>query len=231
MTTDKQKQANQQNAQKSTGPRTDEGKQRSSQNALKHGLLAKRTVIPGEDPAEFDAHLTRFQDTFNPSNAYEAGLVRQMADADWRLLRINHLEAAFIAYAVDFERDHFKNYHPNEPAPDETKLLGKIMQSRTADLTRFARYHTEHSQRYKSAFRQLIDARELDNRDRRRNREAVEAVNQDGRHDDRYPTSQPTSRPPWREDEITEQSRHGIRSNRSTTSDPPGVQPSDESTA
>ena len=76
-----------------------------------------------------------------------------------------------------------------------------------------------------------LGGHELDNRDRRRNREAVEAVNQDGRHDDRYPTSQPASRPPWREDEITEQSRHGIRSNRSTTSDPPGVQPSDESTA
>ena len=227
MITDKQRQASRENAKHSTGPRTEEGKQRSSQNALKHGLLAKRTVIPGEDPAEFDAHLTRFQETFNPSNAYEAGLVRQMADADWRLLRINHLEAAFFAYAVGVEREHFKDDHPNQPAPDETKLLGKIMQSGSADLTRFARYHTEHSQRYKSAFRQLIEARELDNRDRRRNREAVEAVNQD----DRYPTSQPASRPPWREDEITEQSRHGIRSNRSTTSDPPGVRPSDESTA
>jgi hypothetical protein len=64
MTTEKQNEANRINAQKSTGPRTDEGKQRSSQNALKHGLLAKRSVIPGEDPAEFDALVTWFENTF-----------------------------------------------------------------------------------------------------------------------------------------------------------------------
>jgi hypothetical protein len=90
MTTEKQNEANRINAEKSTGPLTDEGKQRSSQNALKHGLLAKRSVIPGEDPAEFDALVTWFENTFNPSNAYEASLVRQMADAGWRLKRMSH---------------------------------------------------------------------------------------------------------------------------------------------
>ncbi len=230
MTTEKQNQSNQQNAKHSTGPRTDEGKQRSSQNALKHGLLAKKSVIPGEDPAEFEAHLTRFQDTFNPSNAFETGLVRQMADADWRLLRINHLEAAFITSAVDDALACFKIVHPDDPEPSETKLLGDIMQTRTADLTRFSRYHADHSRRYNSAFRQLIEMRELDNRDRRRNREAVEAANQPGPND-RHGTSQPPNRPPWREEEITKPSRIGITSDRSTTSDPPGHQPSDESTA
>ena len=101
MTTEKQIEANRNNAQHSTGPRTDEGKQTSSQNALKHGLLAKRSVIPGEDPAEFDALVTWFENTFNLSNAYEASLVRQMADADWRLKRISHLEMAYLSFAVD----------------------------------------------------------------------------------------------------------------------------------
>jgi hypothetical protein len=230
MTSDKQNQSNQQNAKHSTGPRTDEGKQRSSQNALKHGLCAKRSVIPGEDPAAYEAHLDRFQDTFNPSNAFEVGLVRQMADADWRLLRINHLEVAFIASAVDDALACFKIVHPDDPEPSETKLLGDIMQTRTADLTRFSRYHADHSRRYREAFRQLIEMRELDNRDRRRNREAVEAANQAG-PDDRHGTSQAPRRPPWREEESTKPSRIGITSNRSTTSDPPGHQPSDESTA
>ena len=49
--------ANRKNARKSTGPKTPEGKARSSRNALKHGLLARHVIIdddPNEDPAEFN---------------------------------------------------------------------------------------------------------------------------------------------------------------------------------
>ena len=54
MTTDKQMAANQANAQKSTGPKTGEGKVNSSMNAVKHGLLAKCALMPGDDVAQFD---------------------------------------------------------------------------------------------------------------------------------------------------------------------------------
>jgi len=50
MTTEKQIQANRENAKQSTGPRTADGKKHSAQNATKHSLLAKQTVIPGEAP-------------------------------------------------------------------------------------------------------------------------------------------------------------------------------------
>ena len=43
--------ANRTNAQRSTGPRTDAGKHKSSQNALSHGLYSTQTLLPGEDPA------------------------------------------------------------------------------------------------------------------------------------------------------------------------------------
>jgi hypothetical protein len=46
--------ANRSNAQKSTGPRTPEGKAVVSQNAVKHGLLAREVVIKGEDSGEFE---------------------------------------------------------------------------------------------------------------------------------------------------------------------------------
>jgi hypothetical protein len=45
--------ANQANAQRSTGPRTVEGKQASSANATSHGLTSRSTVLPGEDPEEY----------------------------------------------------------------------------------------------------------------------------------------------------------------------------------
>ena len=48
MTSQKQIEANRRNAKQSTGPRTTAGKQRTSQNALKHGLSAEQSVILGE---------------------------------------------------------------------------------------------------------------------------------------------------------------------------------------
>ena len=51
-TTEKQKEANRRNAQKSSGPRTTQGKRNSCFNAVSHGLTARSVLLPGEDPAE-----------------------------------------------------------------------------------------------------------------------------------------------------------------------------------
>ncbi|MDA1313298.1 MAG: hypothetical protein O2968_08190 [Acidobacteria bacterium] len=218
--------ANRNNAKHSTGPRTDEGKQTSSQNALKHGLLAKRSVIPGEDPAEFDALVTSFENTFNPSNAYEASLVRQMADADWRLKRISHLETAYLSFAVEDTLAQFKKYHPNEPEPDKVNLLGDIMQTRTADMTHFSRYEAHQSRRLHQLFKQLIEIRELDARDRRRFQDQLD---RESHENERRQPTQAHRRPPWREEQSAEPTRYGVTSTKPTTSDPPGLATSDES--
>jgi hypothetical protein len=54
MATLKQIAANQNNALRSTGPRSLAGKARSRLNAVKHGLTATHSLLPGEDPKEFD---------------------------------------------------------------------------------------------------------------------------------------------------------------------------------
>ncbi len=53
MDTRLQRRASRKNAKRSTGPQTIEGKARSSQNARKHGLFVRDTLLPGEDPQEF----------------------------------------------------------------------------------------------------------------------------------------------------------------------------------
>jgi hypothetical protein len=53
MTSEKQLRANKRNARRSTGPRTKEGKARSSQNAVTHGLSAESILIPGEDAEQY----------------------------------------------------------------------------------------------------------------------------------------------------------------------------------
>jgi len=94
MTTAAQRKANKQNAQHSTGPRTEQGKQRSSQNALKHGFRAKDPLIPGEDPDHYYRHSAELESELQPAGPLEKNLVDQIVDITWRLKRFARIEAA-----------------------------------------------------------------------------------------------------------------------------------------
>jgi hypothetical protein len=85
----------------STGPRTEEGKQRSSQNSLKHGLFARTLLIAGESQEEYDRHLYRYQREHNPKTPTEEDLVRHLAQTEWRRRRIPVLEADAIGQSLE----------------------------------------------------------------------------------------------------------------------------------
>ena len=90
---------NRANSQHSTGPRTDTGKQRSSQNALRHGLTAAAPVLPSEDRAAYEQHRRQFFDEYQPATAAETQLVNELVDTAWRLNRIPLLEAELLTEA------------------------------------------------------------------------------------------------------------------------------------
>ena len=162
MTTNAQIRANRNNAKNSTGPRTEEGKNRVSQNALKHGLLARDTVLPGEDPADFDSQLSALEDDIQPANSLEFELVRQIADAQWRMRRLTRLETGFLAASLAAKRRLMERLHPDtlQPGYDgETLLLGSGMIDKTQTLVHLARYDGHLSRRFFRAVKQLRDLR------------------------------------------------------------------------
>ena len=85
--------ANRLNAQKSTGPRTPEGKAAASFNALKHGMDAASIVIPGEDPAAYDALAADYHRQFHPQSAVEHFHVETLIRSDWQKRRFQRVEA------------------------------------------------------------------------------------------------------------------------------------------
>jgi hypothetical protein len=85
--------ANRANAQKSTGPRSVEGKSASRFNALKHGIDAASIVIPGEDPADYDALVAQYLHEYCPQSASESFHVDTMIRADWQKRRLETVEA------------------------------------------------------------------------------------------------------------------------------------------
>ncbi len=103
MPTEKQLAANRANAQKSTGPRTPEGKARSRWNALKHGLRAA-DLIPEplrdrESPEEFQALHEALREELAPAGALAEHLVLTIAQCIWRLNRVIAAEANAIVEA------------------------------------------------------------------------------------------------------------------------------------
>jgi len=96
---------NRANAQLSTGPRTPEGKQRSSLNALRHGLTGQIVVMPTEDLQAYRTHCVSFVDDLKPKGPIESHLVQSLADTSWRLNRVASLEANLLTLAAAREPD------------------------------------------------------------------------------------------------------------------------------
>jgi hypothetical protein len=98
MSSPQQVAANQANAELSTGPRTEQGKKRSSLNALKSGLTGRTVLLPGEDAAAYKAHCEAFMEGFDPVGEEETALVQLLADTRWRLDRCSVLETGQVEF-------------------------------------------------------------------------------------------------------------------------------------
>lgn len=119
MATAAQVEANRRNAQMSTGPRTPEGKLRSSANASTHGLTAKSALLPGEDPEQWQAWRQDIFDEFQPRPGLEERLVEIIARNLWRLERASRIETDVLRVALIDTRDP-----ANEPGPDSEAREG-----------------------------------------------------------------------------------------------------------
>ena len=97
MISEKQLLANRQNAVCSTGPRTAAGRAVSSQNAIRHGLRAEHTVIPGEDPEEFNQFRQLMLDDLAPAGALEVMLTDRIVAALWKLHRAGRIETELFS--------------------------------------------------------------------------------------------------------------------------------------
>ena len=130
--------SNRENALKSTGPRTEQGKAISSQNHVNHGLARKNGsfhVLDTEDQTEYAMSLLGFMDEYQPETPTEVALVHSLAESLWLKNRAH----AFQASCFDAGTGALNN--------EKTLLL-------------FLRYETTHSRAFNSALNQLLKLRE-----------------------------------------------------------------------
>ena len=92
MNSERRNLANRANALHSTGPKTAEGKRRSSLNAVRHGLTGQAVVLAGEDAAAYARLCKRYFDDLQPKAVVEEELVQTLADIAWRRNRLRVIE-------------------------------------------------------------------------------------------------------------------------------------------
>ena len=100
MTSLRQIESNRRNAQRSTGPKTHDGKQRSAQNAVRHGLTAETVIGPLEDPADYQAFEQAVTTGYDAETAVERELVLRLASLLWRLRRATSSRPAYSRYSA-----------------------------------------------------------------------------------------------------------------------------------
>jgi hypothetical protein len=132
MATPNQIAANKANAQKSTGPKTPEGKAKSCINRLSHGFASNTSVMPGEDPDEFRGLLEDFVSEYQPATATEQILVEKMAQNQWLTLRAFRLQGeSFLTQKMRCEESGIP------------KNLGLLIRYHTSAERAFHRAHNE----------------------------------------------------------------------------------------
>jgi len=104
MTSDLKSATSRANGAKSHGPKTPEGKEKSSRNSLDHGFTSKKTVVlQCENEDDFQTMLGYYADTYRPGSPVEEDLVAEMVASRWRMQRLRMIETALMDSEMDRE--------------------------------------------------------------------------------------------------------------------------------
>ena len=111
MISGKQLEANRRNAQRSTGPKTAEGKKVSALNARRHNLTGEVTAMTEADRITHDAFSASIVENLAPEGAMETQLAQRIATDSWRLNRISAVEDNLFALGHNAHSDDIETEH------------------------------------------------------------------------------------------------------------------------
>jgi hypothetical protein len=141
---EKQSEANRQNARHSTGPRTAEGKAASSRNATRYGLFAVHLQVREDEADDYEMLRNEFLDKYRPEGVLEDCLALEMINAQWRLLRCTRAEAAIPALQNEANPVHdFAN--PAQTAINRARAAAELSLRR--NMKTYKEMQTERFQR------------------------------------------------------------------------------------
>ena len=158
---EKRIEANRRNAQKSTGPRTPEGKACSARNATTHGLssLNQNPLAPGcflqiEDETKFLGLLNQYIADYQPRRQDELDLLTEAVYAKWKQQRLWLAETAHLELTIAQNERDFRKALPNADAPAH---LANAIGKSESQLKLFLRYDAQLHRHYRNCLKDLND--------------------------------------------------------------------------
>ena len=146
--------ANRENAKKSTGPRTPEGKQRSSLNGVRHGILAQVIVLPKEDMAAYNQFTADYSAALNPVGTVEIQLAQACADIQFRLHRMSAAEHNLFALGHEENGD---NWNTGESESHAALTFADTLRRSKDPIATITIYEQRLSRRLLQTLNQLRD--------------------------------------------------------------------------
>ncbi len=117
MTSNRRAEASRINGAKSRGPITPDGKARSSQNSITHGLTARNPCLATENRQEYEQLRQTHIDHFTPSTPYELDIVDQLTAIAWRTRRAESIETALLDQEIDIRKPDIEKAFQTIDAP------------------------------------------------------------------------------------------------------------------
>lgn len=149
----KRTEANRNNARKSTGPKTPEGKAVVARNAIRHGLLSQQVYREEHEEAELRRLAERLCAQLQPVGAMEELLVNRIVSNAWRLRRLLEVEAMYQDYRV--------NRYVDGPYADEHGHTWSNIESLEKVIDQSARLTRYESFLERSTFKALHELQRL----------------------------------------------------------------------
>ena len=151
----RQFEANRRNAGKSTGPKTEEGKAISSQNARTHGFTATTVVLSTEDELIYEFKRQQFHESLKPVGFLETELVDEIASARWRQQRCIVFETALIDRKIDEQAAWFDEKFEYLDLETRGALGLNAKTNLTKALRDLSTFEQRHRRTYEKAMREL----------------------------------------------------------------------------
>ena len=158
--TNRQSESSRTNGALSNGPKTEEGKARSSQNSLKHGLNSdKILVLHTEKQQDYDALRAAYLKRFAPQDEVELELVDEMVGAKWRLRRIRSIETETLEMRMEDQDEYIRKRGENPTDSRRQAMAFKSLSDTSQSLNTLSRYETRLQRTYDRAFENLKKVR------------------------------------------------------------------------